>query len=80
MPFSSQPSAENEETEERPNELEVEVDDEEEDGQEKRAAKTQVRAQEIWRELLETSSGRDKTFVLHFASLATTPTDCLWYQ
>lgn len=80
MPFSSQPSAENEETEEYPNELEVEVNDEEEDGQEKLAAKSQVRAQEIWRELLETSGGRDKTFVLHFASPTTTPTDCLWYQ
>ena len=80
MPFSSQQSAENEETEEFPNELEVEVDDGEEDGQEKRATMSQVRAQDIWRELLETSGGRDKTFVLHFASPATTPTNCLWHQ
>jgi len=62
MPFSSQPSAEKEEAEEPPNEVEVELDDEEEDGQEKRAAKSQVHPQEIWRELLETSGGRDKTF------------------
>jgi len=73
MPFSSRESAEKEEAEEPPNEVEVELDDEEEDGQEKRTAKSQVHPQEIWRELLETSGGRDKTFVLHFTFPATTP-------
>ena len=80
MPFSSHASAEREETEERPNELEVELEEEEEDSQEKSAAKTQVRAQEIWRNLLETGAGRDKTFVLHFNSPEITPTDCLWHR
>jgi hypothetical protein len=80
MPFSSHASAEREETDERPNELEVELEEEEEDSQEKSAAKTQVRAQEIWRDLLETGAGRDKTFVLHFTSPEITPTDCLWHR
>jgi len=62
MPFSSHMSAETEEMEEHPNELEVGFEEEEEDSQEKSAAKTQVRAQEILRDLLETSTGRDKTF------------------
>jgi len=63
MPFSSQVSAGDEETEEPPNELEVNSDEEEEeDSQEKSAAKNQIRGQEIWRELLETSGGRDKAF------------------
>jgi len=68
MPFSHQVSTEKEEMEEHPNELEVGLEEEEEDSQEKSAAKTQVRAQEIWRDLLETGAGRDKTFVLHFTS------------
>jgi hypothetical protein len=80
MPFSSQVSAGHEETEEPPNELEVDLDEEEEDSQEKSAAKNQVRGQEICRELLETSGGRDKAFVLHFTSPATTRTDCLWHR
>jgi len=80
MPFSSQASAEKEETDDRPNELEVELEEEEEDSQEKSVAKTQVRAQEIWRDLLVTSAGRDKTFVLHFTSPEITPTDCLWHR
>ena len=80
MPFSSHASAEREEADERPNELEVESEEEEEDSQEKSAAKTQVRAQEIWRHLLETGAGRDKTFVLHFTSPEITPTDCLWHR
>lgn len=79
-PFSSHASAEKEEMEEHPNELEVELEEEEEENQEKSAAKTQVRAQEIWRDLLETSAGRDKTFVLHFTSPEITPTDCLWHR
>jgi hypothetical protein len=81
MPFSSQVSAGDEETEEPPNELEVDSDEEEEeDSQEKSAANNQIRGQEIWRELLETSGGRDKAFVLHFTSPATTRTDCLWHR
>ncbi len=79
-PFSSQASAENEGTEDDPTELEIEVDEEEEDSQEKSAAKNQVHTQEVWRELLETSTGRDKAFVLHFASPAAIPTDCLWHR
>jgi len=62
-PFSSQVSAgEREESGENPHELEVELDEEEEDVQEKSAAQNRVRAQDIWRELLGTSAGRDKTF------------------
>lgn len=80
MPFSSHMSAEREEMEEHPNELEVGLEEEEEDSQEKSAAKTQVRAQEILRDLLEASTGRDKTFVLHFTSPEITPTDCLWHR
>jgi hypothetical protein len=78
MAFSSQES-EDERTDNGPTELEIEVDEEEEeDSQEKKSAtKNQVHTQEVWRELLETSSGRDKTFVLHFASPAAIPTDCL---
>ena len=76
-PFNSQASAGDEGTEDGPTELEIEVDEEEEDSQEKKsAAKNQVHPQEIWRELFGTSSGRDKAFVLHFASPAAIPTDC----
>jgi hypothetical protein len=78
MHFSSQASAEDEGTEDGPTELEIEVEEEEEDSQEKKSAtKSQVHTQEVWRELLGTSSGRDKAFVLHFASPAAIPTDCL---
>jgi len=64
MAFSSQASVVDEGTEDGgPTELEIEVDEEEEDSQEKKsAAKNQVHTQEIWRELLETSTGRDKAF------------------
>jgi hypothetical protein len=72
VPFSSQASAEDEGTEDGPTELEIEVE-EEENSQEKSAAKNQVHTQEIWRELLGTSTGRDKAFVLHFASPAAIP-------
>jgi len=62
-PFSSQASAvEREESGENPHELEVESDDEKEGIQEKSVAQNRIRAQEVWRELLETSAGRDKTF------------------
>jgi hypothetical protein len=64
--FSSQASTGHEGTEEYPTELEIELDEEEEDNQEKSAADNQVRAQEVWRDLVETSKGRDKAFVLHF--------------
>ena len=75
MPFSSHTRAEDERTEDGPTELEIEVDEEEEDSQEKKsAAMNQVHTQEVWRELLGTASGRDKAFVLHFASPV--PTDC----
>lgn len=78
MPFSSQATAEDEGSEGGPTELEIEVEEEEEDSQEKKsAAKNQVHTQEVWRDLFETSSGRDKAFVLHFASPAAIPTDCL---
>jgi hypothetical protein len=78
MHFSSQASAEDEGTEDGPTELEIEVEEEEEDSQEKKSAtKSQVHTQEVWRELLGTSTGRDKAFVLHFASPAAIPTDCL---
>lgn len=80
VPFSSQASAGDEGTEDGPTELEIEVNEEEEDGQEKSAAKNLVHAQEVWRELLETSTGRDKAIVLHFASPAAIPTDCLWHR
>jgi hypothetical protein len=70
MPFSSQASAEDEGTEDGPTELEIEVEEDEENSQEKKsAAKNQVHTQEVWRELLGTSTGRDKAFVLHFTSL-----------
>jgi hypothetical protein len=76
--FSFQGSAEDEGTEDGPTELEIEVDEEEEDSQEKKSATmNQVHSQEVWRELLGTSSGRDKAFVLHFTSPAAIPTDCL---
>lgn len=78
MAFSSQASVVDEGTGDGPTELEIEVEEEEEDSQEKNsAAKNQVHTQEVWRELLETSGGRDKAFVLHFASPAAIPTDCL---
>lgn len=67
--FSSQASTGHDGTEESPTELEVELEEEEEeekDSQENIAAKNQVHPQEVWRELLETSTGRDKAFVLHF--------------
>ena len=74
MPFSSQASVEDEGAEDGPTELEIEVEEEEENSQEKKsAAKNQVHTQEIWRELLGTSTGRDKAFVLHFASPAAIP-------
>jgi len=64
-PFSAHPNTGGEDTEEHPQELELDVDEEdeeEEDGPEKIAARNRVRAQEVLRELLETSAGRDKTF------------------
>jgi hypothetical protein len=66
--FSSQASTGHDGTEETSTELEVELEEEEEeeDSQEKSAAKNQVHPQEVWRGLLETSTGRDKAFVLHF--------------
>jgi hypothetical protein len=76
--FSSRASAENEGTDDGPTELEIEVNEEEEDSQEKKsAARNLIHPQEVWRELFGTSSGRDKAFVLHFASPAAIPTDCL---
>jgi hypothetical protein len=64
--FSSQASAGHEGTEEFPTELEIESEGEEEDSQEKSTANTQIHPQEVWRDLVETSTGRDKAFVLHF--------------
>jgi hypothetical protein len=67
QPFSSQASTGHEGTEECPTELEIELgEEEEEDSQEKSASNNQVYAQEVWRDLVETSTGRDKAFVLHF--------------
>ncbi|KAF8485014.1 hypothetical protein DFH94DRAFT_623970 [Russula ochroleuca] len=62
--FSSQASTGHDGTEETSTELEVELEEEEEeeDSQEKSAAKNQVHPQEVWRGLLETSTGRDKAF------------------
>jgi hypothetical protein len=77
MPFSSHASAEDEGTEDGPTELEIEVEEEENSQEKKSAANNQVHTQEVWRELLGTSGGRDKAFVLHFASPAAIPTDCL---
>jgi hypothetical protein len=80
MPFSSRASTGHEGTEEFPTELEIELKEDEEEGGEdsqESTAKNQVHIQEVWRDLLETSTGRDKAFVLHFTSPAVTPTDCL---
>ncbi|KAH9999409.1 hypothetical protein BJV77DRAFT_939899 [Russula vinacea] len=63
--FSSQASTGHDGTEDSPTELEVELEEEEEeekDSQENIAAKNQIHPQEVWRELLETSTGRDKAF------------------
>ena len=79
MPYSSQASTGHDGTEDCPTELEIELGEEEEEeaSQEKSATKGRVHIQEVWRDLLETSTGRDKAFVLHFTSSAVTPTDCL---
>jgi hypothetical protein len=61
--------------EEHATELEVEVDDDDEGAQEKSPAQNQVRTQDIWREFLKTSVGRDKALVIQFTSPAATPTD-----
>ena len=50
---------------EQASEIDVEVDNDEESAQEKSPAKNQVRAQDVWREFLKTSGGRDKALVLH---------------
>jgi hypothetical protein len=68
-----------EEPDDHPTDVEVELDVDEEESQEKSPAKTQIHAQDIWREIVKTSSGRDKAFVLYFTSTATTLTDCLWH-
>ncbi|ETW84326.1 hypothetical protein HETIRDRAFT_425732 [Heterobasidion irregulare TC 32-1] len=51
-----------EEMEERPTDLEQEIDDDEDTA--KVNAKARVRKEEIWREMLKTSNGRDKAFAL----------------
>jgi hypothetical protein len=76
--FSAHPNTGGEDSEEHP--LELDVDEEEqEDGPEKIAATNRVRAQEVLRGLLETSAGRDKTFVLHLTSSEPAPTDSPWH-
>lgn len=79
MPFDSQMNSSKEEMEDHPTDVEVELDVDDEEGQDKSATKTQIHIQDIWRELLKTSTGRDKAFVLYFTSSATTVTDHLWY-
>ncbi|KAI0301792.1 hypothetical protein B0F90DRAFT_1838296 [Multifurca ochricompacta] len=64
MSFSSQGNNSKEDMEERPDDPEEELDDDDEGSQEKSAAKGQVHAQDVWRELLKTSVGRDKAFKL----------------
>lgn len=56
-----------EEMEERPTDLEQEIDDDEDTA--KVNAKARVRKEEIWREMLKTSNGRDKAFKLMQYSL-----------
>ena len=57
-----------EEMEERPTDLEQEIDEDEDTA--KVNAKARVRKEEIWREMLKTSNGRDKAFVSAFPFLA----------
>jgi hypothetical protein len=64
MPFSLSVNTSKEEPEDHPTNVEVELNVDEEECQEKSAQKTQIHAQDIWREFLKTSSGRDKAFVL----------------
>ncbi|KAI0069023.1 hypothetical protein BV25DRAFT_1874468 [Artomyces pyxidatus] len=52
-----------EEVEERPTDLEEELPDDEEDGP-KAEAKGRVHAEDIWREMVKTSNGRDKALKL----------------
>ena len=73
MPFSHSDSKK-EVMDEQASEIDVEVDNDDE-AQEKIPAKIQVRAQDVWREFLKTSGGRDKALVLHFTSPAATSTD-----
>jgi len=63
MPFSHT-DARRDDIEEHTAETEVELDDEEEGAQEKSPAQNQVRTQDIWREFLKTSTGRDKALKL----------------
>jgi hypothetical protein len=77
-PFNSQVDSNKEEPEDHPADVEVEPDVDEEESQERAATKSQIHVQDICREFVKTSSGRDKAFVLYFASSATTLTDCLW--
>ncbi len=76
MPFGSHTDANKEDDiEEHATDPGGELDDDDEDAQEKSPAKNQIQTQDVWRELLKTSGGRDKALVLHFTSPAATPTD-----
>ena len=74
MPFSHS-DLKKEVMDEQASEIDVEVDNDDEGAQEKGPAKIQVQPQDVWREFLKTSGGRDKALVLHFTSPAATSTD-----
>lgn len=64
MPFSSHANANDDDAEERAADHDGELDDDDEGAEEKSLTKNPVHAQDIWRELLKTSVGRDKAFKL----------------
>lgn len=49
-------------------EVDAATDDSEEEEDEAESARSGVRKEEVWRELLKSSNGRDKALVRHFAS------------
>lgn len=51
-------------------ELEPEVQSDDEDEQAQEDASSSVRKEEVWKELLLTANGRDKTFVCPFHTLS----------
>ena len=69
MPFSHS-DAKKVDMEELATEPDGELDDNDEEAQETSPSKNQVHAQDIWREFLKTSGGRDKALVFHFSSSA----------
>jgi hypothetical protein len=74
MPFSHS-DAKKVDMEELVTEPDGELDDNDEEAQETSPSKNQVHAQDIWREFLKTSAGRDKALVFHFSSPTATPAD-----